>query len=41
MPKRERRYYPTRYATDLTDVQWAEIEPLVTTTSPKGGDQPK
>ncbi len=37
MPKRERRYYPTNYPTDLTDDQWAAIEPIVTTSSPKGG----
>jgi len=37
MPKRERRLYPTNYATDLTDAQWAAIAPLVTVTSPKGG----
>jgi len=37
MPKRERRLYPTNYPTDLTDEQWTAIEPLVTTTSPKGG----
>jgi len=37
MPKRERRLYPTNYATDLTDEQWAAIAPLVTVTSPKGG----
>jgi transposase len=29
MPKRERRFYPTNYATDLTDEQWAAIQPLV------------
>ena len=37
MPKRERRLYPTNYATDLTDAQWAAIAPLVTITSPKCG----
>jgi transposase len=37
MPKRELRSYPTKYATDLTDAQWAAIAPLVTVTSPKGG----
>lgn len=37
MPKRERRLYPTHYPTDLTDEQWAAIEPMVTTTSPRGG----
>lgn len=37
MPKRERRFYPTHYPTDLTDAQWAAIEPLVTSTSPRGG----
>lgn len=37
MPKRERRQYPTNYATDLTDEQWLAIEPIVTTTSEKGG----
>ena len=37
MPKRERRSYPTQYPTDLTDEQWVEVEPFVTTSSPKGG----
>ena len=37
MPRRERRFYPTNYATDLTDAQWAAIAPLVTVTSPNGG----
>jgi putative transposase len=37
MPKRERRLYPTHYSTDLTDEQWAALEPLVTSTSPQGG----
>ena len=37
MPRRERRLYPTNYATDLTDAQWDAIAPLVTVTSPKGG----
>ena len=37
MPRRERRLYPTTYATDLTDAQWDAIAPLVTVTSPKGG----
>ncbi len=37
MPKRERRSYPTNEPTDLTDAQWAAIEPIVTTSSPKGG----
>ena len=37
MPKRECRFYPTNYATDLTDAQWAAIAPLVTTPSPNGG----
>ena len=37
MAKRERRYYPTTYDTDLTDEQWEMIEPLLTTTSSKGG----
>ncbi|WP_448543353.1 transposase [Roseiflexus sp.] len=37
MPKRERRLYPTKYATDLTDAQWDAIAPLVTVTSPQGG----
>ena len=36
MPKRERRFYPTQGATDLTDAQWAAIAPLVTVTSPNG-----
>src|SRR6476469_2210090 len=37
MPKRERRLYPTHYPTDLTDEQWMAIEPLVTSTSLRGG----
>jgi putative transposase len=37
MPHRELRSYPTKYATDLTDAQWAAIAPLVVTSSPKGG----
>jgi transposase len=37
MPKRECRFYLTKYATDLTDAQWATIAPLVTVTLPKGG----
>lgn len=37
MPKRERRLYPTHYPTDLTDEQWAAVEPMVTSTSPRGG----
>lgn len=37
MPKRERRLYPTHYPTDLSDEQWTAIEPLVTSTSPRGG----
>jgi len=37
MPRRERRFYPTNYATDLTDAQWTAIALLVTVTSPKGG----
>ncbi|MCS7287916.1 MAG: transposase [Roseiflexus sp.] len=37
MPKRERRCYPTNEPTGLTDAQWAAIEPIVTTSSPKGG----
>lgn len=38
MAKRERRLYPTNYPTDLTDDQWATIEPLVTLpASPHGG----
>ena len=37
MPRRARRSYPTKYATDLTDAQWAAIAPLVVTSSPKGG----
>ena len=41
MPKRERRSYPTQYPTDLTDEQWAAIEPLVISTSPKGGRPPE
>lgn len=41
MPQRERRRYPTNYPTDLTDEQWAAIEPLVTTTSPMGGRPPE
>jgi transposase len=37
MPQRARRFYPTKYATDLTDAQWAAIAPLVATPSPNGG----
>ena len=37
MPHRELRSYPTTYATDLTDAQWAAIAPLVVTSSPNGG----
>jgi len=37
MPRRARRSYPTKDATDLTDEQWAAIAPLVTTPSPNGG----
>ena len=39
MPRRARRSYPTNYATDLTDEQWAAIAPLVATPSPNGGRQ--
>jgi transposase, IS4 family len=37
MPRRARRSYPTNYATDLTDEQWAAIAPLVAAPSPNGG----
>jgi len=37
MPRRARRSYPTKDATDLTDEQWAAITPLVTAPSPNGG----
>ena len=37
MPRRALRSYPTKYATDLTDEQWAAIAPLVATLSPNGG----
>jgi transposase len=37
MPRRALRSYPTKYATDLTDEQWAAIAPLVTAPSPNGG----
>ena len=37
MPRRALRSSPTRYATDLTDEQWAAIAPLVTAPSPNGG----
>jgi putative transposase len=37
MPRRALRSYPTTYATDLTDEQWAAIAPLVATPSPNGG----
>jgi len=37
MPRRALRSYPTKYATDLTDAQWAAIAPLVVTPSPNGG----
>ena len=39
MPRRALRSYPTNYATDLTDEQWAAIAPLVATPSPNG-DRP-
>ena len=41
MSKRERRLYPTNYATDVTDDQWVAVEPLVTTVSAKGGRPPE
>jgi len=41
MPKRELRRYPTDYLTDLSDEQWEAIEPLVTTTSSRGGRPPE
>ena len=31
----------TLYATDLTDAQWAAIEPLLPTTDPKKGGRPR
>ena len=37
MPRRALRSSPTKYATDLTDAQWAAIAPLVATPSPNGG----
>jgi transposase len=37
MPRRALRSYPTTYATDLTDEQWAAIAPFVATPSPNGG----
>ncbi len=37
MQRRALRSYPTKYATDLTDEQWAAIAPLVATPSPNGG----
>ena len=37
MPHRARRFSPTNDATDLTDVQWAAIAPLVAAPSPNGG----
>lgn len=37
MPKRERRFYPTNYATDLTDEQWAVIQPVVESPSEREG----
>jgi transposase, IS4 family len=37
MPRRALRSYPTNYATDLTDEQWAAIAPLVAAPSPNGG----
>lgn len=40
MPKRERRLYPTNYLTNLTDDQWAAIEPLVTPTPSLQGGRP-
>jgi putative transposase len=41
MPKREHRFYPTTYGTNVTDEQWAVIAPLVTTSSDKGGRPPE
>jgi len=37
MPRRARRSYPTKDATDLTDAQWAAIAPPVVTPSPNDG----
>jgi transposase len=36
LPRRARRSYPTRDATDRADAHW-DIAPLVTTPSPNGG----
>ena len=40
MVQRERRRYPTNYPTDVTDDQWALIEPLVTSPSSSHGGRP-
>ena len=37
MPRCALRSYPTNYATDLTDEQWAAIAPLVAAPTPNGG----
>ena len=37
MPRRALRSYPTTYATDLTDAQWAVIALLDAAPSPNGG----
>jgi putative transposase len=41
MSKREPRLFPTNYPTDLTDDQWAAVEPLLRTTSARGGRPPE
>ncbi len=37
MPKRERRFYPTNYETDLTDEQWVAIQPMVERSADREG----
>ena len=41
MSQRKRRLYLTNYPTDVTDEQWAVIEPLLTSTSSKCGRPPE
>jgi putative transposase len=37
MPKREMRFYPTHYPTDVTDAEWKTLEPLVVRTAGSEG----
>jgi transposase len=41
MLQRERQFYTTNYATDVTDEPWAVIALLVTTVLAKGGRPPE